>query len=102
MRELLALRGREVPDIFWYNATLGYSLAAQPGPAPLVFILPGTGAGFDSSKSLILQRALYEAGFHVVSLPSPLHPNFIVSASTSRRPGMLTADAAGPLPGDGS
>jgi pimeloyl-ACP methyl ester carboxylesterase len=89
----LALRGREVPDIFWYNATLGYSLAAQPGPARLVFILPGTGASFDSNKSLILQHALYGAGFHVVSLSSPLHPNFIVSASTSRRPGMLPADA---------
>jgi Alpha/beta hydrolase family len=93
LRQLLVLRGREVPDIFWYNATLGYSLAAQPGPARLVFILPGAGAGFDSSRSLILQRALYQAGFHVVSLPSPLHPNFIVAASTSRRPGLLTADA---------
>jgi hypothetical protein len=93
LRELLALRGREVPEIFWYNETLGYSLAAQPGPAPLVFILPGTGAGFDSSKSVILQRALYQAGFHVVSLPSPLHPNFIVAASTSARPGLLTTDA---------
>jgi hypothetical protein len=93
LRELLALRGRETPEIFWYNDTLGYSLAAQGGPAPLVFILPGTGAGFDSGKSLILQRALYQAGFHVVSLPSPLHPNFIVAASTSGRPGVLTADA---------
>jgi hypothetical protein len=93
LRELLVFRGREVPDIFWYSATLGYSLAAQPGPARLVFILPGAGAGFDSSRSLILQRALYQAGFHVVSLPSPLHPNFIVAASTSGRPGVLTADA---------
>ena len=93
LRELLALRGRETPEIFWYNDTLGYSLAAQPGPAPLVFILPGTGAGFDSSKSVILQGALYQAGLHVVSLPSPLHPNFIVAASTSARPGLLTADA---------
>jgi hypothetical protein len=93
LREVLVLRGREVPDIFWYNDTLGYSLAAQPGAAPLVFILPGTGAGFDSSKSLILQRALYQAGFHVLSLPSPLHPNFIVAASTSGRPGLLTEDA---------
>ena len=92
LREVLALR-RETPEIFWYNDTLSYSLAAQPGPAPLVFILPGTGAGFDSSKSLILQRALYGAGLHVISLPSPLHPNFIVAASTSGRPGLLTADA---------
>jgi pimeloyl-ACP methyl ester carboxylesterase len=93
LRDLLVFPAREVPDIFWYNATLGYSLAAQPGPARLVFILPGTGAGFDSSRSLILQGALYQAGFHVVSLSSPLHPNFIVAASTSSRPGLLTADA---------
>jgi pimeloyl-ACP methyl ester carboxylesterase len=30
---------------------------------------------------------------HVVSLPSPIHPNFIVSASASRRPGLLAEDA---------
>ena len=92
-REVLVFPGREVPDIFWYTATLRYALSAQPGPAPLVFILPGTGANFNASKSLILQRALYQAGFHVVSLPSPLHPNFIVSASASRRPGLLAEDA---------
>jgi hypothetical protein len=72
---------------------LRYSVSAQPGPAPLVFVLPGTGADFNASKSLILQRALYQAGLHVVSLPSPLHPNFIVSASASGRPGLLSADA---------
>ena len=92
-RELLVLRGREVPDVFWYAATLRYTLSAQPGPARLAFIIPGTGAGFNSGKSLILQRALYQAGFHVVSLPSPLHPNFIVAASPSGRPGLLTEDA---------
>jgi pimeloyl-ACP methyl ester carboxylesterase len=92
-REILVFRGRDVPDIFWYGKGLRYALSAQPGPAPLVFILPGTGANFNASKSLILQRALYQAGFHVVSLPSPLHPNFIVSASASRRPGLLPEDA---------
>jgi pimeloyl-ACP methyl ester carboxylesterase len=92
-REVLVFRGRDVPDIFWYTEALHYALSAQPVPAPLVFILPGTGANFNASKSLILQRALYQAGFHVVSLPSPLHPNFIVSASASRRPGLLPEDA---------
>ena len=72
------------------------------GRAPLAFIIPGTGASFDSSKSLILQRALYQAGLHVVSLPSPLHPNFIVAASPSRRPGLLTRGRPGHLPGDGA
>ncbi len=93
-REIQVFRGREVPELFWYAANLRYSLSAQPGPAPLAFIIPGTGAAFNAGKSLILQRALYKAGYHVVSLPSPLHQNFIVSASTSRRPGLLGGDAA--------
>jgi len=92
-REVLVFQGRDVPDIFWYTKTLRYALSVQPGRAPLVFILPGTGANFNARKSVILQRALYQAGFHVVSLPSPLHPNFIVSASASRRPGLLSEDA---------
>lgn len=93
MREIRVLPGREVPEIFWYAANLQYSLSAQSGPAPLAFIIPGTGANFDAGKSVILQRALYQAGLHVVSLPSPLHPNFIVSASSSLRPGLVTRDA---------
>jgi hypothetical protein len=93
MREIRVLPGREVPEIFWYAANLQYALSPQPDPAPLAFIIPGTGANFDASKSVILQRALYQAGLHVVSLPSPLHPNFIVSASTSLRPGLVTRDA---------
>jgi pimeloyl-ACP methyl ester carboxylesterase len=92
-KQVLALRGRAVPDIFWYAATLQYALSPQPGEAPLVFIVPGTGANFNASKSLILQRILYQAGLHVVSLPSPIHPNFIVPASRSRRPGLLAEDA---------
>ena len=55
MREIRVLPGREVPEIFWYAANLQYALSAQPGPAPLVFIIPGTGANFDASKSVILQ-----------------------------------------------
>jgi len=92
-RQVLPLRGRAVPDIFWYTATLHYALSPQRGEAPLVFIIPGTGANFNASKSLILQRALYQAGLHVVALPSPIHPNFIVPASRSRRPGLLAEDA---------
>lgn len=92
-REVLLFPGRAVPDVFWYTRALQYAVSAQPDAAPLVFIIPGTGANFNASKSLILQRALYAAGMHVVSLPSPIHPNFIVSASASRRPGLLAEDA---------
>jgi pimeloyl-ACP methyl ester carboxylesterase len=33
-------------------------------------------------------------GFHVISLPSPLHQNFIVNASSTSVPGLITEDAA--------
>ena len=40
-----------------------------------------------------MQRALYAAGFHVISLSSPTHPDFIVSASESMVPGHIVEDA---------
>jgi len=93
VRQVQPFPHRPVPEIFWYWKTLRFAFSAQPGAAPLAFIIPGTGAGFESSKSVILQRILYAAGLHVVSLPSPIHPNFIVSASASERPGLLADDA---------
>ncbi len=91
---LAACPSRAIPEVFWYASTLAtIAFSPQPGPAPLVFIIPGTGASYDSGKSLILQRTLYAAGLHVVSLPSPIHPTFIVAASASRRPGLLAEDA---------
>jgi hypothetical protein len=94
IRQVQPFPGRAVPDIFWYAKTLTFALSRQPGKAPLAFIIPGTGANYNSGKSVILQQILYAAGLHVVSLPSPIHPNFIVSASASRRPGLLDEDAA--------
>ena len=93
IRQVHPFPGRAVPEIFWYAKTLRFAFSPQSGPAPLVFIVPGTGANYNSTKSLILQQMLYAAGLHVVSLPSPIHPNFIVAASTSRRPGLLDEDA---------
>lgn len=93
VREFLPLAGRQTPEIFWWARLFSYSFSPQPGRAPLAFIIPGTGAGHSSSKSVDLQRMLYAAGLHVVSLPSPIHPNFIISASASGRPGLLSADA---------
>ena len=42
----------------------------------------------------VMQRAFYKAGFHVISLPSPTHSNFIVSASSTGVPGRVEDDAA--------
>jgi hypothetical protein len=92
-REIKIFKNREVPDIFWYDEELHYSLVKVKGRAPLIFNIAGTGASHASEKMLMMERAFYQAGFHVISLPSPTHPNFIVSASTSRIPGLLKEDA---------
>ena len=92
-RELEVFTDREIPDILWYNRTLRYSFVAQEGPAPLIFVIAGTGASYHSPKMQALQRALYQGGFHVLSLSSPTHPNFIASASTSGMPGHLLEDS---------
>jgi hypothetical protein len=84
---------RQIPNILWYLKGLSYSYLKQKGPAPLIFLIAGTGASFQSGKMLFMQKAFYQAGFHVISLSSPTHPNFIVSASTSGVPGHLEEDS---------
>ena len=85
---------REVPDILWNFAELKYSYIRQKGPAPLIFLVAGTGASFHSAKMVGMQKAFYQAGYHVISISSPTHPNFIVAASSSGVPGHLTEDSA--------
>lgn len=55
--------------------------------------IAGTGGAHNSPKNYALGRALYDAGFHVVSLSSPTLPNFIVSASSTGVPGHAVHDA---------
>jgi pimeloyl-ACP methyl ester carboxylesterase len=84
---------REVPEIFWYAEELQFSLVYQVGPAPLVFLVPGTGAGAESIKSIYLQKALFQAGYHVISLASPAEPEFVVAASSTGIAGRPHDDA---------
>lgn len=88
------IEGRKIPEVFWYQDGMKYSLAYQDHAAPLLFSIAGTGAGYQSSKMQVIQKAFYQAGFHVVSLSSPTHSNFVVNASTSGIPGYLPDDAA--------
>ena len=85
---------REVPDNLWNLTELRYSYLQQKAPAPLIFLVAGTGASFQSAKMQMMQKAFYQAGYHVISLSSPTHPNFIVAASTSGVPGHLVEDSA--------
>ena len=85
---------RKKPPIFFYDEGLRCTFAYQEKKAPLVFLIAGAGAGSQSSKLMTMMRAFYQAGFHVITLPSPTHANFIISASTSSIPGDLVEDAA--------
>ena len=84
---------REIPEVFWYQDGLPCSLVRQKKQAPLVFIIAGTGARFNSPKMVTMQKALYQAGFHVISISSPTYLDFVVNASTAMVPGHLTEDA---------
>ena len=84
---------RVIPDVFWYQREFRYSLTYQKGEAPLIFVIAGTGSSFYSSNMIFFQRIFYQAGFHVICLPSPTHMNFITTASATGLPGNIIADA---------
>ncbi|MEK1943634.1 MAG: serine/threonine protein kinase [Pseudomonas sp.] len=86
-------RELEVPDNFWPVTTLRYRMAKQKGPAPLIFIIAGTGARFDSTIANNLKRVFYGAGYHVVQLSSPTSYDFMTAASRHATPGVSTEDA---------
>ncbi len=83
----------ELPENFWPVTKLRYRLARQDGPAPLIFIIAGTGANYASSKTEDLKRLFYSAGYHVVQLSSPTSYDFMSAASRAATPGLSTEDA---------
>jgi hypothetical protein len=92
--KMSVLEDRKVPDLFWHEKELRFSLAYHKKKAPLIFVIAGTGASYRSAKMQLLQKTLYQAGFHVISLSSPTHPNFIVAASSTGVPGHVMTDAS--------
>ncbi len=86
--------GRKRPPVFYYDEGLRVTFAYQKQRAPLVFLVAGAGASDRSAKLLTMMKALHQAGFHVITLPSPSHANFIISASGSSVPGDLVEDSA--------
>ncbi len=91
--DLTVFEGRSPPDVFWYDRSLRFSMIRQEGPAPLAFIIAGTGGSDTSPTSRLLSRILFAAGMHVISVPSPTHPNFIRNASSTGVPGRIKDDA---------
>jgi len=93
VRRLPADPGRKIPDALWYGERLEYSYAQQSGRAPLIFTISGTGGDHATPKNQFLQKVFYQAGFHVVGITSPSHPDFIIAASRTRVPGHVLHDA---------
>ncbi|HYE35536.1 alpha/beta hydrolase [Methylocaldum sp.] len=65
----------------------------QPGPAPLIFLLPGFGGSAYSGAARYVAQLLTDHGFQVLSLPSPFHWNFTLAASGSALPGLTERDS---------
>lgn len=83
---------RPIPSTFWDESSIRYSMAAQRRRAPLVFLIAGTGSRYSSEKMTFLEALFYGAGYHVVALSSPTHPDFILTAARHPMPGYMPAD----------
>ncbi|MGH8390845.1 MAG: serine/threonine protein kinase, partial [Pseudomonas sp.] len=82
-----------LPDNFWAVKKLTYRIAKQDRAAPLIFLIAGTGARFDSTINEYLKKLYYKAGYHVVQLSSPTSFDFIAAASRFATPGISQEDA---------
>ncbi|MEP6545943.1 MAG: hypothetical protein ABJD53_00630 [Gammaproteobacteria bacterium] len=83
---------RPVPDVFWFDRKLRVWFSAQDKPAPLAIVISGTGSDGNTTKLSALRGALYGAGYHVLTMPSPTFPGFIVSSSSTGVAGDLMQD----------
>ena len=92
-RRTVIFEDREPPDFLFYERKYRYSWILQRGPAPLVFLIAGTGGSHNGPGNTTAGKALYQAGFHVVGLSSPTHSNFIATASSTSVPGHAETDA---------
>ena len=86
-------REYSLPSNFWPVKTFRYRLAKQSGPAPLIFIIAGTGAHYSNSTMEYLKKLFYGAGFHVAQISSPTAYDFMVGASPYATPGYSPQDA---------
>ena len=84
---------RPVPAVFWFDRKLRVWLSAQPKPAPLAIVISGVGGDGNTTKLAYLRGALYGAGYHVLTMPSPTFPGFIVSTSSTGVTGDLHQDS---------
>jgi hypothetical protein len=81
-----------IPAVLWFDGKLRVWLTAQDKPAPLAIVISGTGSDGNTAKLSVLRAVLYAAGYHVLTMPSPTFPGFIVSTSRTGVAGDLMQD----------
>jgi hypothetical protein len=84
---------RPVPAVFWFDRRLRVWFSAQHRPAPLAIVISGTGSDGNTANLALLRAALFGAGYHVLTMPSPTFPDFIVAASSTGVAGDLLQDS---------
>jgi hypothetical protein len=84
---------RPVPAVFWFDRRLQVWFSAQKKPAPLAIVISGAGGSGNTANLALLRGALYGAGYHVLTMPSPTFPGFIVAASSTGVAGDLMQDS---------
>ena len=92
VRSLEPLVERDTPATLRYARPLQYLRVTQDEPAPLAFVIAGTGASALSNKCVMLSRALYEVGYSVACLPSPTSVTFMLGAAEHAVPGRMQTD----------
>src|SRR6202789_1253892 len=81
-----------IPEVFWFDRRLRVWFSPQDRPAPLAIVISGIGSDGNTAKLSTLRAALYGAGYHVLTMPSPTFPGFIVSTSRTGVAGDLQQD----------
>lgn len=72
---------------------LAYSVWMQAEPAPITYLLPGTGGHRLGNSSLALAEIVHGEGRSAVTISSTLNHEFIEAGSTARYPGFVPVDA---------
>ena len=93
LKSLTVFPDRPVKPYVWYHDKMRYLVFPQKKPAPLIFVIAGTGSSYHGPHMTTLYQAFYLAGFHVVGLPSPTSFQFMMTASTTQAPGVLDDDS---------
>ncbi len=79
----IAATGKELPFSYWL----------QDHPAPIVYLVPGTGGHRNAESSMAYAEMVFDAGYHAVLVSSTLNWEFVKYAATVNFAGFAPDDA---------